>query len=212
MIPPDEFIPLAERTGLIEELTLWVLKSALRQGAIWHQKKMGISIAVNVSTLSLLNPEFPEVLTGALIAFNFPESLLILEITETSIMVDPERSLSILARIHQKGVKLSIDDFGTGYSSLAYLKKLPVSELKIDRSFVTDMLISESDATIVNATIQLGHNLGLKVVAEGVEDQQTFNTLRSMGCDLQQGYFISKAVLPELITNWEPQTKLGPTV
>jgi diguanylate cyclase len=212
MIPPDEFIPLAERTGLIEELTVWVLKSALRQGTIWHRLKLEIGIAVNVSALSLLNPEFPEVLTGLLTGLNFPASFLLLEITETSIMVDPERSLAILARIHQKGVNLSIDDFGTGYSSLAYLKKLPVSELKIDRSFVTDMLISESDATIVNATIQLGHNLGLQVVAEGVENQQTFNTLRSMGCDLQQGFFISKAVLPESITNWEFQTEFAPTV
>ncbi len=212
MIPPDEFIPLAERTGLIEELTVWVLKSALRQGSIWHKKKMDIGIAVNVSALSLLNPEFSEVLTGLLTAFNFPASSLFLEITETSIMVDPERSLAILDRIHQKGVNLSIDDFGTGYSSLAYLKKLPVSELKIDKSFVTDMLINESDATIVNATIQLGHNLGMKVVAEGVEHQQTFNTLRSMGCDLQQGYFISKAVLPDSITNWVSPVELGSTI
>ncbi len=205
ILPPNEFIPLAERTGLIEELTIWVLKKSLRQGAIWRDRKLKITIAVNISALSLLNPEFPEVLDGLLTAFNFPEELLIMEITETSIMVDPERSLAILDRIHQKGVQLSIDDFGTGYSSLAYLKKLPVSELKIDKSFVTDMLTSESDATIVNATIQLGHNLGLQVVAEGVENQQTYNTLRSMGCDLQQGFFISRPVPAEAITTWEFQ-------
>jgi diguanylate cyclase (GGDEF)-like protein len=205
ILPPNEFIPLAERTGLIEELTIWALKKALRQGAIWRNRKLKITIAVNISALSLLNPEFPEVLDGLLTAFNFPAELLIMEITETSIMVDPERSLAILDRIHQKGVQLSIDDFGTGYSSLAYLKKLPVSELKIDKSFVTDMLSSESDMTIVNATIQLGHNLGLQVVAEGVENQQTFNTLRSMGCDLQQGFFISRPVPAETITTWEFQ-------
>ncbi len=205
ILPPNEFIPLAERTGLIEELTIWALKKSLRQGAIWRNRKLKITIAVNISALSLLNPEFPEVLDGLLTAFNFPAELLIMEITETSIMVDPERSLAILDRIHQKGVQLSIDDFGTGYSSLAYLKKLPVSELKIDKSFVTDMLSSESDATIVNATIQLGHNLGLQVVAEGVENQQTFNTLRSMGCDLQQGFFISRPVPAETITTWEFQ-------
>jgi EAL domain-containing protein (putative c-di-GMP-specific phosphodiesterase class I) len=205
ILPPNEFIPLAERTGLIEELTIWALKKSLRQGAIWRDRKLKITIAVNISALSLLNPEFPEVLDGLLTAFNFPAELLIMEITETSIMVDPERSLAILDRIHQKGVQLSIDDFGTGYSSLAYLKKLPVSELKIDKSFVTDMLSSESDATIVNATIQLGHNLGLQVVAEGVENQQTFNTLRSMGCDLQQGFFISRPVPAETITTWEFQ-------
>lgn len=207
IIPPDEFIPLAERTGLIEELTTWVLKKALRQGAIWHKKKMFIGIAVNVSALSLLNPEFPEVLTSLLTACKFPAESLFMEITETSIMFDPERSLAILNRIHQKGVNLSIDDFVTGYSSLAYLKKLPVSELKIDKSFVMDMLTNESDATIVNATIQLGHNLGLKVVAEGVENQQTFNTLRSMGCDLQQGFFISKPIPAESITTWVFEAK-----
>lgn len=206
IMPPNEFVPLAERTGLIEELTIWVLKKALRQGASWHKTNRTIGIAVNVSALSLLNPEFPEILTGLLTAYNFPAESLFMEITETSIMIDPERSLAILDRINQKGVKLSIDDFGTGYSSLAYLKKLPVSELKIDKSFVTDMLINESDATIVNATIQLAHNLGLKVVAEGVEDLQTFNTLRSMGCDLQQGFFISKPIPAESITRWEFQT------
>ncbi len=205
LLPPNEFIPLAERTGLIEELTIWALKKSLRQGAIWRNDKLKITIAVNISALSLLNPEFPEVLDGLLTAFNFPAELLIMEITETSIMVDPERSLAILDRIHQKGVQLSIDDFGTGYSSLAYLKKLPVRELKIDKSFVTDMLVSESDATIVNATIQLGHNLGLQVVAEGVQDQQTFSALRSMGCDLQQGFFISRPVPAEALTSWKFQ-------
>lgn len=202
LMPPGEFIPLAERTGLIEELTLWVLKSALRQGTLWNRQKRAIGVAVNVSALSLLNPEFSEILTGLLTACNFPAKLLFMEITETSIMVDPERSLTILHRIHQKGVKLSIDDFGTGYSSLAYLKKLPVSELKIDKSFVTDMLTNDSDATIVNATIQLGHNLGLQVVAEGVENQETFNALRAMGCDLQQGFFISKPIPAEAITQF----------
>jgi len=207
VLPPNEFIPLAERTGIIEELTIWVLKSALRQGAIWHARGLSIGIAVNISALSLLNPEFPEVLTGLLSAFSFPAESLFMEITETSIMVDPERSLAILDRIHKQGVKLSIDDFGTGYSSLAYLKKLPVSELKIDKSFVTDMLTNENDATIVNATIQLGHNLGLQVVAEGVEDEETYSTLRAMGCDLQQGYFISKPVTAETIISWELPAK-----
>ncbi len=203
IMPPGEFIPLAERTGLIEELTLWVLKSALRQGAAWHQQQRDIGIAVNVSTLSLLNPEFSAMLTSLLAVYNFPARLFFMEITETSIMVEPERSLAILDRIHQKGVNLSIDDFGTGYSSLAYLKKLPVSEIKIDKSFVTDMLTNDSDATIVNATIQLGHNLGLKVVAEGVENHQTFNALKAMGCDLQQGFFISRPLPAEEIAAWK---------
>ncbi len=203
IMPPSEFIPLAERTGLIEELTLWVLKSALRQGALWHQQQKDFGIAVNISTLSLLNPEFSGILNSLLTAYNFPAQLFFMEITETSIMIDPERSLSILDRIHQNGVNLSIDDFGTGYSSLAYLKKLPVKEIKIDKSFVTDMLTNDSDATIVNATIQLGHNLGLQVVAEGVENHQTFNALKAMGCDLQQGFFISKPLPAEGIVAWK---------
>jgi diguanylate cyclase (GGDEF)-like protein len=209
IVPPDEFIPLAERTGMIEELTLWVLKSALRQGTLWHEQRLKIGIAVNVSALCLLNPEFPELLTGLLTATNFPATSLYMEITESAIMVDPERSLTVLERIHRKGVKLSIDDFGTGYSSLAYLKKLPVSEIKIDKSFVADMLANDSDATIVNATIQLGHNLGLKVVAEGVENERTFNSLRAMGCDLQQGFYIGRPISPEAITGWAFQAIHG---
>ncbi len=209
IIPPNEFIPLAELTGLIEELTVWVFKNAFRQGAIWHKENMNFGIAVNVSTLSLLNPKFPEVLTDLLTTFDFPAESLFMEITETSIMADPERSLAILDRIHRKGINISIDDFGTGYSSLAYLKKLPVSELKIDKSFVVDMLTNESDATIVNATIQLGHNLGLKVVAEGVENQPTFDALKSMGCDLQQGNFIGNPIPPESIATWKFQTNIG---
>ncbi|MFT5697491.1 MAG: diguanylate cyclase (GGDEF)-like protein [Desulforhopalus sp.] len=202
LMPPDDFIPLAERTGLIDDLTVWVLKKSLKQCAIWHKAGNTIGMAVNVSSLCLLNPDFPETLTGLLAAYQLPTDLLILEITETSMMVEPDRALSILNRIHQQGVKISIDDFGTGYSSLAYLKKLPVSELKIDKSFVLDMLTNESDATIVNATIQLGHNLGLQVVAEGVEDQKTLDRLRAMGCDLQQGYFISHPVSADDLTAW----------
>ncbi len=200
LIPPDEFIPLAEHTGLIEELTLWILEHALRQGAIWQAMKLRLGLAVNISAINLLNPAFPELLATLLTTSNFPAEALILEITETSIMANPNLSFAILDRIHQFGVRLSIDDFGTGYSSLAYLKKLPVNELKIDKSFIMDMLTNESDATIVNATIQLGHNLGLEVVAEGIENRQTFEVLRSMGCDMQQGYFICKPVAPEFIT------------
>ncbi len=207
LMPPDEFIPLAERTGLIHDLTIYVLRQALHQCSEWHKENLPFNIAVNISSRCLLNPEFPEILTGLLASLDFPAKSLIMEITETSIMVDPERSMEILNRIHAMGVKLSIDDFGTGYSSLAYLKKLPVSELKIDKSFVMDMLVNESDATIVNATIQLGHNLGLKVVAEGVEDEKTFERLCEMGCDLLQGYFISKPVPPEELLTWARQLK-----
>jgi len=204
-MPPNDFIPLAERTGLIEDLTIWVLRNSLKQCSIWHKNNLSTGVAVNISSQCLLNPQFPEILTGLLASYNFPAEFLIMEITETSVMLDPERSLAILNHIKTMGVKLSIDDFGTGYSSLAYLKQLPVSELKIDKSFVMDMLTSDNDATIVNATIQLGHNLGLKVVAEGVEDQETFDQLREMGCDLQQGFFISKPVPAEELIAWYRQ-------
>lgn len=197
LMPPDEFIPIAERTGLIQDLTVWVLRQSLRQCANWHKKGFPIGVAVNISSRCLLDPEFPDIVTGLLAAYDIPATSLMMEITETSIMVAPDRSLGILNRIHDIGVSFSIDDFGTGYSSLAYLKKLPVNEIKIDKSFVTDMLKNESDATIVNATIQLGHNLGLTVVAEGVEDRHTFDRLTTMNCDIIQGYYISKPVPPD---------------
>lgn len=209
-MPSDEFIPLAERTGLISDLTLWVLKHSLRQCAEWRKKSLFFSLSVNVSALCLLDPEFPDVLTGLLAASDFPPESLMIEITETSIMVDPERSFNILNRIAEMGVGISIDDFGTGYSSMAYLKKLPATELKIDKSFVKDMLTNDSDHTIVNATIQLGHNLGLTVVAEGVEDLATFDKLRAMDCDIQQGYFISRPVPAEDFFAWMKEKRQRP--
>ena len=202
LMPPDDFIPMAERTGLIQDLTLWVLKKSLKQCAEWHKLNINIGIAVNLSPQCLLNPDFPEILTGILASHVFPAEFLTLEITETSIMADAERSLKILERIHEMGVSFSIDDFGTGYSSLAYLKKLPVSEIKIDKSFVLEMLKNESDATIVNTIIQLGHNLGLDVVAEGVEDEKTYSTLKDMGCNILQGYFISRPIPAKDFMDW----------
>lgn len=205
MMPPDEFIPLAERTGLIDDLTIWVLKRSLAECSFWHNEGFKLKLAINVSVLSLLNPEFPGHLLGLLRSHDFPAESLIMEITETSIMMDPQRSMEILQHVHDQGVNISIDDFGTGYSSLSYLKKLPVSELKIDKSFVTDMLSNDSDSAIVNATIQLAHNLGLKVVAEGVESKAISDELHKMGCDLQQGFFISRPQPPEALLSWASQ-------
>ncbi|TKB07033.1 bifunctional diguanylate cyclase/phosphodiesterase [Desulforhopalus sp. IMCC35007] len=211
---PDEFVPLAERTGLINDLTLWILKEALRQCAVWHQKNYAFGIAVNISSVCLSDPGFPDIVTGLLASNNFPAESLIMEITETSIMVDPSRSLDILNRLHNMGVNFSIDDFGTGYSSLAYLKKLPVSELKIDKSFVTDLQKSRDNAAIVNAIIQLAHNLGLKVVAEGVEDKKTFDHLKILACDIQQGFWIGEPFDAEAfekwLDHWEAGTITGP--
>ncbi len=196
---PDEFIPMAERTGLIYDLTLWVLKHSLKQCREWNKVGINLQLSVNVSSLCLLDPEFPDILTGLLASCELPAKSLMLEITETSIMVNPERSFQIVNRIAEMGVGVSIDDFGTGYSSLSYLKKLPATELKVDKSFVKDMLVNESDMTIVKATIQLAHNLGLKVAAEGVESSSIFSKLEEMGCDSLQGFFISKPVTADEI-------------
>lgn len=199
---PDEFIPLAERTGLIYPLTQWVIKNALRQQAAWRKLGLDIGIAVNVSAQTLLDPEFIDQVTGLLAAYDMPPQRLVLEITESSIMFDQELALHILTRFADMGVRIAIDDFGTGYSSLSYLKKLPVSQLKIDKSFVLDMLDNENDAVIVNATIDLGHNLGLQVIAEGVENEETFRRLKQRGCDAMQGYHINYPLRGEDFPPW----------
>jgi diguanylate cyclase len=165
LLAPGEFIPLAERTGLIHPLTRWVLDAALRQVAAWHRSGHRLSIAVNVSTRCLLDPSFPDEVGERLAAGEVPADCLMLEVTESAVMADPARALDVLGRLHAMGVKLAVDDFGTGYSSMAYLKALPVDELKVDRSFVGQMSSNTSDAVIVRSTIDLGHNLGLRVVA-----------------------------------------------
>jgi diguanylate cyclase len=171
LLGPGEFIPLAERTGLIHPLTRWVLDAALRQAAEWHRAGHHLSVAVNVSTRSLLDASFPEQVAGRLAHWEVPAGWLVLEVTESAVMADPALALDVLGRLHALGVGLAVDDFGTGYSSMSYLKALPVDELKVDRSFVGQMVTSNSDAVIVRSTIDLGHNLGLRVVAEGVENQ-----------------------------------------
>lgn len=209
MIFPDEFISLAERTGMIKNLTLWVLEHALKETSQWRKQGMGLNVAVNLSTRNLLDPEFPNVVAELLAAYDYPASALKLEITETSIMADPEFALQIVKRVADMGVTISIDDFGTGYSSLAYIKRLPVSELKIDRAFVMDMLNDENDAAIVHATIELAHNLGLKVVAEGVENRETMDSLQQQGCDTLQGYFFSKPLPSEELLSWLEGSEWG---
>jgi len=199
---PDEFIPLAERTGLIYPLTQWVMRNALRQQAAWRKLGLDIGMAVNVSAQTLLDPEFIDQVTGLLAAHDVPPQRLVLEITESSIMFDQELALHILSRFADMGVRIAIDDFGTGYSSLSYLRKLPVSQLKIDKSFVLDMLDNENDAVIVNATIDLGHNLGLQVIAEGVENEETLRRLQKRGCDAMQGYHINYPLRGEDFPPW----------
>ena len=202
LIPPDEFITIAERTGVIDALTLDVTRKALRQVHAWSQQGLDVTVAVNISTRNLMDQEFAEKILTICNEENVKPQQLELEITESSILQDPLRAIKVLEGLHKLGIKLSIDDFGTGYSSLAYLKELPVTDLKIDKSFIMDMLEDSNDATIVKATIEMAHNLGLKVVAEGVENHETLMTLKDLGCDMIQGYFISKPLPTEDFNEW----------
>jgi len=207
LMPPDEFIPLAERTGLIKPLTIWVLNHALRQHSIWKEQGLDIGVAVNMSAHGLLDLELPDLIAGVLASHNAAPDRLVLEITETSIMVDQERALQILTRLADMGVRLSIDDFGTGYSSLAYLSKLPVCEIKIDKSFVMDMNENEKHAMIVRATIDLAHNLGLEVIAEGTCAKEIFAQLESLDCDAAQGHYISPPISAEEFEHWRNESQ-----
>ncbi len=204
---PDSFIPLAEQTGLINPLTQWVIAAALKQCRQWQIMGAPLTIAVNLSVRNLLDVQFADQLAVALQAVPQAARHLCLEITETAMMADPERALIILKALNDMGVTLSIDDFGTGYSSLAYLKQLPVNELKIDKSFVMAMNVNDNDVVIVRSTIDLAHNIGLKVVAEGVEDEATYNKLKELGCDVAQGYYMSEPLLPEEIDVWVRESR-----
>jgi diguanylate cyclase (GGDEF)-like protein len=201
-IQPEEFIGLAERTRMIKPLTLWVMKRAFEDCVRWYEQGLALKVSVNLSAQDLHDPELPDLIAGVVAASGIQPEWVIFEITESGIMQDPDRVLNVVERVHGLGFTLSIDDFGTGYSSLAYLKKLPVSELKIDKSFVVDMLDSENDAVIVRATIDLAHNLGLKITAEGVESAEILATLRGMGCDIAQGFHISRPQSAQAFSDW----------
>lgn len=205
LAPPMEFIPFAEQTGFIRHITLWMLEQAARQWRPLQRTDGALRIAVNLSTRDLLDIEFPERIAALCARHDAPTGGFCLEITESAIMDDPQRAEATLNRLSALGFKLSIDDFGTGYSSLAYLKRLPVNELKIDRSFVMAMETDESDATIVRSTIDLAHNLGLTVVAEGVENDAALTALRALHCDEAQGYFISRPLPVAEFVSWRAQ-------
>lgn len=202
LIMPDKFIPLAERTGLIRPLTQWGLNAALQQCASWREAGLNLGVAVNLSARNLPEPQLAENITQMLENWGVPPDWLELEITESAIMTDPVRALNILTRLDSMGVRLVIDDFGTGYSSLSYLKKLPVDTIKIDKSFVISMASDKNDEVIVRSTIDLAHNLGLKVVAEGVERREAWEMLNELGCDMAQGYYISQALAPAEFSAW----------
>ncbi len=192
IVPPNDFIPVAEQTGLISALTETVLRQALRQARVWKDEDRDIVVSVNLSARNLTDTRLPVLVEELLAQEGVEPSLLEVEVTETSAMADPTRAAGVLRELAALGVAVAVDDYGTGYTSLAYLRSLPIGTLKIDRSFVTDMLVNEGNAVIVRSTIELAHNLGLKVVAEGVEDVATCETLVALGCHVAQGYYLSR--------------------
>lgn len=202
MIMPGDFIPRAERSGLMHELTLWILRRAITHAAALRKLGRDLDISVNISARSLLRSDFPTVLESLLAFRGLPGAALTLELTEDTLMSDKARTLEIVEQLAALGVQISIDDFGTGYSQLAYLKQLPVAEIKIDRSFVADMLDSETDLSIVSATIGLAHALNLRAVGEGVESTAQLDRLRSLGCDLVQGFYIGRPMPIEQFEPW----------
>ena len=206
---PDAFIELAEATGLIKALTVEVLKKALHQSEAWYKSGLDLTVAVNISSLSIQDPEFPGQLADMLKRVSMPASRLELEITETTVMTGKTRAVECIKQLHAQGLQIAIDDFGTGYSSMSRLKELLVAQIKIDKSFVKDMAINHNDAVIVRSTVELGHSLGMKVIAEGVEDQAVWDKLKSYGCDSAQGYYMSRPITVEKLHLWLSESPWG---
>ena len=202
LVGPDEFIPLAERTGLIKRLTRTVLTEAIRQARAWELAGLRVPVAVNLSMRNIHDPQLPQTIAQLLQRWDARPELLRLEMTETVLAADPERALQTMESLRAMGVHIALDDFGIGYSSLAYLNRLPLDEIKIDRSFVLGMLDDESSATIVRATVDLGHGLGYGVVAEGVENAETRQRLSALGCDFIQGFFVARPMPADQTAEW----------
>jgi diguanylate cyclase (GGDEF)-like protein len=209
-VSPAEFIVLAERTGSIQLLTNWVIEEALRQLAEWARRGLVLQLSVNISADDLVDSNLADRVSALLKLYRVPAEQLIFEITESAIMREPEQSLKVLNRLREFGISLSVDDFGTGYSSLAHLKRLPVQELKIDQSFVRDLDETSEDAVIVRSTIEMSHNLGLKVVAEGVEYEHSLRLLERWQCDTAQGYLISRPLNAVAFEAWIARSQLPP--
>jgi len=202
LISPLEFIPVAEESGLIRPLTTWLINQCMHECDHWHQVGIPISVSINISAMNLIDPDLLHVLIETLCQCNLAASSVNLEITESCFMASPERALEVIQRLHMSGFRLSIDDFGTGYSSLSYLQNLPINELKIDQSFVRNLLQNSGDQAIVSSTIDLAHNFGLEVVAEGIEDEPTSQWLRARGCDIGQGYFFARPMAADLFLDF----------
>jgi len=201
-VPPDEFIPLAERSGFVHELTRFVLESALAQNARWRDQGLDLGVAINLSAMDLMDADLPDFIHDCQRRHQVPPEKIILEITEGALMRDVDYAVRMLHRLRAGGIRLSIDDFGTGYSSLAQLKRMPVDEIKIDKSFVMQMIEGSDDAVIVRSTIELGHNMGLSVIAEGVETDVSLALLTSYRCDMVQGYFFSAPLAADELAAW----------
>ena len=209
LLAPDQFIPTAEQAGLIDPLSRWVLRAALVQVNAWRRIGLEVPVAVNLSMRSFRDEQLPDKIRDLLDVGQTPPHLLMLEITESTLMVDPPRTLNILNRLRSMGIRVAIDDFGTGHSSLAYLKQLPVTEIKIDRSFIQDVATDETDRVIVRCTVDLAHSLGLRVVAEGVEDAVTYALVAELGCDEAQGFYLSPALRGRELTSWISEQPLA---
>ena len=205
MILPDAFIPLAEHTGLIGPLTTYVLSAALAQARVWMDAGRPLTVSVNLSARSLLDVQLPRQVASLLATHGVPAELLLLEVTESSLVTEPDRAKRLLKALSALGIRLSIDDFGAGYTSLGQLKNLPVAELKIDKSFIMNMRNDPSDALIVHSIVELGHNLGLTIVAEGVETAAVLGDLTALSCDIAQGDYLSRPVSPAAFDNWRDE-------
>lgn len=206
-VPPDEFISIAEQTGVMRYLTRWVIKRALKDHAERRREFGASTISINISAINLHEPDFEERILGALERFGIPPEELILEITETSVMKDPDYAIAAMNRLSKQKIKLAIDDFGTGYSSLTYIQKMPIYEIKIDRSFVQKMDKNKSDKVIVKATMTMAKELGYRVVAEGIETQSVLMCLKNMQCEYAQGYYIAKPTAIDQLISWQRSLK-----
>jgi|GEM_PF-1193688 len=202
MIPPNDFIPLAEQSGIIHPLTQWVLEEAIKFSSESYHRGFPLNVAVNLSARNIQNSDLPDMVYELLRRYKLDPAYLTLEITETAIVLDPQRALEILSLLHEMGVTLSIDDFGTGYTSLSYLNILPVHEIKIDQSFVRNMDVNRSNATIVRSIIELAHNMSYRVIGEGVENREIVEQLIQLGCDIVQGYYIARPMPGEAFITW----------
>jgi diguanylate cyclase (GGDEF)-like protein len=206
LLYPDRFVPLVEQTDLIDKLTEWVVHRALHDLGALGRAAADLTVAVNVSARNLGRPGFAEMVIRELGASGIAAERLVVEITETALLADPESAAAVLRQLDALGVEVSIDDFGSGHTSLGYLSELPIHELKVDRSFISDMLVNPAHAAIVRSIVDLGHNLGLRVVGEGVETLETWEVLRATRCDSAQGYLLARPMAVEHLAGWLADT------